>query len=240
MSERPQLTAADAEKIRQATIANIVSKIKKGGTPSAHEQRLIEEATAPASDFRSVAATTADLEECFGVTRQYLGELEAEGVIAKTAKNTWPAFDTVRCFVKRMRQRRKNQWDSGGGGDADYESERALLTKAKREAAEIATAVLKGRVHEGEAVRLVWVDMLMAARSKLLAVPKKAAPMVAHRDQVAEAERLLEEMIHEALAELADYNPQRIAEGTDLKRLNASAVPGDSEPVGSASEADGF
>jgi len=235
MTGSVRLTADDAEKIRAATIQNIVAKIKKGGTPTGAEQRLIDQATK--SPFMTCTATTSELEECFGITKQYLGQLEDEGVIKKIDKNTWPVFDTVRGFVEKIRNRRKNQWDNGGD-NADYENERALLTKAKREAAQINTEVLKGRVHEGEAVRVLWVDMLMNCRSKLLALPTKAAPMIADKDRIAEAQALLEEMVNEALSELAEYNPQRIAERTDIKRLNMSVVPGDSDPMGPASETD--
>lgn len=213
-----------------------MKKIKNGGTPTAAEQRLIDQAAA--SPFLTCTASTAELEECFGVSKQYLGQLESEGVIKKLDKNMWPVFDTVRAFVEKLRNRRKNQWDSGCD-TAEYEVERALLTKAKRESAQINTEVLKGKVHEGEAVRTVWIDMLMNARAKMLAIPKKAAPMVAQdKDRIAEAEALLEEMIHEALSELADYNPQRIAERTDIKRLNGQVVPGDSDILVAAPETD--
>lgn len=237
MTEKVRFTADDAEKIRVATINNIVSKIKKGGTPTAAEQKLIDEATQ--SPFRTATATTPELEECFGVTRQYLGQLETEGVIKKTAKNTWPVFETVQAFVEKVRNRKRNQWDSGGE-NADFELERAMLTKAKREQAEIQTSILKGRVHEGEAVKACWLDMLMAARAKLLSVGVRVAPLVAPKDRIAEARAIIDEMINEALTELADYSPTRIAERTDLKRLNTSAVPGDSELLGTAAEADGI
>lgn len=235
MTERVRLTADDAEKIRAATIQNIVAKIKKGGTPTAAEQKLIDQSTK--SSFMVCTATTAELEDCFGVTKQYLGQMQTEGIIRQIEKNTWPVYETVRAYVEKLRNKRKNQWDSGGD-NAEYEVERALLTKAKREAAQINTEVLKGRVHEGEAVRTLWVDMLMNCRSKLLALPTKAAPMIADKDRIAEAQALLEEMINEALSELAEYNPQRIAERTDLKRLNMSVVPGDSDAMGAASETD--
>jgi phage terminase Nu1 subunit (DNA packaging protein) len=191
------------------------------------------------ADAKSPTVDVGTLAKLFNLTAVRVQQLAKDGTITKGERGKYELWPSIRGYIKYLQERRVNQWDSGGEQDApEYNTERTLYIKAKREAAQINTEVLKGRVHEGEAVRTLWVDMLMNCRSKLLSLPTKAAPMIADKDRIAEAQALLEEMVNEALSELAEYNPQRIAERTDIKRLNMSVVPGDSDPMGAASETD--
>jgi phage-related baseplate assembly protein len=66
-----------------------------------------------ANPFRAAVATTADLVECFGVTKQFIGKLAADEIIEKADRDQWDAFDTVRRFTDYVRSRRVNQHDSG-------------------------------------------------------------------------------------------------------------------------------
>jgi phage terminase Nu1 subunit (DNA packaging protein) len=191
------------------------------------------------NDTKSPTVDVGTLAKLFNLTAVRVQQLAKDGVIIKGERGKYELWPSIRGYIKYLQERRVNQWDSSTGQDApEYNTERTLYIKAKREAAQINTEVLKGRVHEGEAVRALWVDTLMNCRSKLLSLPTKAAPMIADKDRIAEAQALLEEMVNEALSELAEYNPQRIAERTDIKRLNTSVVPSDSDPMVATAETD--
>jgi phage terminase Nu1 subunit (DNA packaging protein) len=190
-------------------------------------------------DTKSPTVDVGTLARLFNLTAVRVQQLAKDGIITKAERGRYDLWASIRGYIKFLQERRVNQWDNGEDESSpEYSKERALLTKARREAAQINTDVLKSRIHEGEAVRTLWVDMMMNCRAKLLSLPTKAAPMIADKDRIAEAQALLEELVNEALSELADYNPQRIAERTDLKRLNMPVVPGDSDPLVAAPEAD--
>ena len=58
---------------------------------------------------------------------------------------------------------------------------------------------------EVEAVRQVWGELVIAAKSRLLSIPAKLAPVVAVEDAPATYKYLVEEQINEALDELAEW-----------------------------------
>lgn len=82
--------------------------------------------------------------------------------------------------------------------------------KTRKEAAlaslhELELAEKTGRLVDSEKVGDWWVQIVTNAKSKLLAIPTKAAPLVI--GSPAQAKAVLDTMIHEALLELSEHNP---------------------------------
>jgi hypothetical protein len=174
-----------------------------------------------------------------GIGDERVRQLAKEGVIIKLARGQFDLRQSVLNYVNYAREAPKNQHGRGRSaeGPADLDDERAMLTRAKRLRAELELDVIQGRVHEGEAVRSLWVDQLMACRAKMLALPQKAAPIVAGMPPV-EVQEQLTDLVHEALEELSEYNPRAITDRTDKRRLFGEVGPDDDASLGSASEAD--
>lgn len=233
-----RLTPEDAVRIHSATIANIVKKIKKGGTPSAHEARMLEEATAEtigSGSIRTAVCSIKDLAELFGYTTQRIDQLTAEGLVVKRSRGKYAVWESIKGLILHRDTKRKNQWDGGGGEDAgDYEAHRARLTAAKADVAQIGAAIAKGQAHDAGAVEAVWTDMLMNARSKLLSLPSRLAPKLRKESDLAVVKDILETAITEALTELAAYDPTRVTnEYLSTHRVDvAPAAQVDGEPVG--------
>jgi hypothetical protein len=93
-----QITLDDAAKIKAATVANIVKKIKSGKTPTAHETRILEESTTGAADFnlRNASCGVDDLAELFGVTKVRIQQLAKQQTIIKTAHGTYQFWESVK------------------------------------------------------------------------------------------------------------------------------------------------
>jgi len=86
--------------------------------------------------------------------------------------------------------------------------ERLLKAKGDREAALAQLADLQLRTRRGElvatdAVALHWAGFVAAVRGKLLGLPSKLAARVAEPGKVAEAQALAQDIVFEALNELA-------------------------------------
>jgi len=172
------------------------------------------------------------------VTGERIRQLAKDGVITKVARGEFPWRKSILAYVNWIREGKSKRATGGDGVDAKagLEEERRRMTAAKADLAEIQANIVRGRVHEAEAVEAAWTDCAFAARAKLLAVPDKAAPMIdPHR--ATEIKILLTELIHEALTELADYDATRISERTDTKRLLAGASPGDDVGLEAPAEA---
>lgn len=97
------------------------------------------------------------------------------------------------------------------------EGETLEEAKTRKEAAlaslhELELAEKTGRLLDAEKVTEWWVRMITNAKTKILAIPTKAAPLVIGCKSPAQAKDVLEQHIHEALTELSATNPETITE----------------------------
>lgn len=239
MTDEPtpgQITPEQAERIKAATISNIVKKIKKGGTPTATEAKMLEEATAatgPVVDLRTALCSIRDLADLFGLTTQRIDQLLDEGIVVKRSRGRYAVWESIKGLLLYRETKKKNQWDTGEDA-GDYETHRARLTAAKADVAEIQAAIAKGQAHDAGAVEAVWTDMLMNCRSKLLSLPTRLAPKLRKTSDLAKVKDILETAITEALAELAAYDPTVVTnEYLSTHRVDVAPAPEvDGKPVG--------
>lgn len=228
-----KISLDDAAKIRAATISNIVKKIKSGGTPNAHETRLLEEATASQADgpdLRSLTCGVGDLAELFGLTEMRIQQLVKEGKVVKAERGKYLLWESVKGYVGFQQERAAGRF--GGDGDVapdSYEKHRARLYAARADAQEVLAARLKGQVHDSDAIASVINDMIARARSRFLAIPDRTAPILADIADPNECKARLTDAVHEALSELADYPAAEVV-ARQLKQEPPQAVADDMEP----------
>jgi phage terminase Nu1 subunit (DNA packaging protein) len=98
------------------------------------------------------------------------------------------------------------------GEPADYNAARARKMAAEAELAELELQVRKGQLVEVAAVEREWQAIVIAARTKLLAVPSKAKEKLPHLslDDVA----MLTELVRESLRQLAAKESGLAGDGT--------------------------
>jgi len=84
----------------------------------------------------------------------------------------------------------------------DLNVERARKMKAEAELAEIELAKMRSETINVEVASLIWGEVLSVAKSRLLSIPAKLAPIVAVEDAPAMCKALIEEQVVEVLDEL--------------------------------------
>lgn len=99
-------------------------------------------------------------------------QLRDEDVIREKRPGLYDLVDTMSRYIKYI----------GAGSKTDLNDERAKLTRAKREAAEMENRVRKGELMKVGEVEKAYSAMLMNFRSRILALPQKLAPAVASLD----------------------------------------------------------
>ncbi len=179
--------------------------------------------------------TSEKLADILGFTGpRRVQQLTKEGVLVREATGQYNIPDNVeRYFRKKL----------VGAATVDFETERALHEKAKRELAEINLAKTKGEIHMAGDVEMVWTGMLMNFRSRIIGMPSKLAPQIVGMETIAEISGVLEAVTSEALAELSEYDPAQFSEvsnATDnsepaeagAEKSGGAAAQADSEPVG--------
>lgn len=90
--------------------------------------------------------------------------------------------------------------------DINFDKERALHEKAKREIAELKLAKMQGSVYSARVVELVMTEMASNLRTQLLGLPSKMAPILEGKTKEEIYTQMTKE-IEEKLSELAEYKP---------------------------------
>jgi len=120
------------------------------------------------------------------------------------------------------------------GNDTTLEEEKIKLTSAQAEKVNLEVEVLKGNLIPADEIEEFLTRTFGAFKARCLSIPTKAAPSVIGVIEVLEVEEIIKEYIHEALAELKDYEPEnRTTEDINkIRKDTRAAAETDSEPVG--------
>ena len=90
---------------------------------------------------------------------------------------------------------------------SSYDEARTRKVNAEAEIAELELQKIHGTLVVAEDVVAAWDDVLGALKAKLLAIPAKGAPVLSTETQTSTCQSILEDLIHEALEELSNYEP---------------------------------
>lgn len=138
------------------------------------------------------------LAKLFGVTDRYIQKLAKEGVIPKAERGKYDLARCVQAYVKYLQDRAFGK-DPSVAGLTDARG-RLVAAKAEREALEL--AVLKGQLVQIDDVIPAIEQEYTRCRQRLLSIPTKAAPQVAHMTNPGQVAEYLKQAISEALSEL--------------------------------------
>lgn len=131
------------------------------------------------------------------LTQKRVRQLRDEGVLIEKSPGLYDLRASVLRYVNYIRT----------GNRADLNGERALLTKAKREAADMENEVRRGTLHSSEDIEKGIKTMCLNIRGRFLTLPAKLAPKLAELggNQAAIFDEINQAM-KEALEGLSNYN----------------------------------
>jgi hypothetical protein len=146
--------------------------------------------------MKTESITQAQAAALLRVTARRLRQMDAEpNPPTRNATGKYPAGP----FGEWMEQRLTSE----DAAEIDYAFERARLTRAQAEKAELEVKEILGEVVRMPLVELHWQGMVASMRAKLLALPHKAAGVIAAPDKLIAVQETLREFVHEALNEIA-------------------------------------
>lgn len=193
------------------------------------------------TDAAAPSVPVGTLAKLLNLTEVRIQQLAKLGVVVKGERGRYDLWASIKGYVAYLQSRNVSRPGSGvvatEGGEVtgeDYQKHRARLYKAKADAAELEASLLRGRLHDADAVRKVTEDMISSARAKLLGVKRKAAGKVIGLTDLAAIEAAIEEPIIEALNELTQYDPSRFTQQAIQDHQPAVEAPAeaDGEPMG--------
>ncbi|MDO4301771.1 MAG: hypothetical protein Q4D26_10320 [Clostridia bacterium] len=133
------------------------------------------------------------------LTERRIRQLRDKGIIKEYRQGYYMLQETIHKYIHYLRG------ENDGFQNLNYNTERAKLIKAKREIQELELQLRKNEVHTSEDVKLVMTDMLVKFKTRIMAVPAKASPILAKKTDQTEIFKILKQYVDEALEELSRY-----------------------------------
>ena len=118
------------------------------------------------------------------------------------------AFHLPDCIAWRIEDVIAHRIEKSEGQALDLNYERARLAKAQATKTEREIAIMDRKLIPAEQVESVWGGMVSAFRARILALPSRVAPQVAAESDPHTVDAMLTDVVHEALTELSEYDPE--------------------------------
>lgn len=132
------------------------------------------------------------------ITERRVRQLRDEGIITEYKPGYYDLKKVIIQYIHYLR-------GTNSGKNLNYNTERAKLIKTKRELQELELTKKRNDLHSSEDIKLVMTDMLIKFKSRMMAIPAKASPVLTKETDQTRIFKELKKLIDEALEELADY-----------------------------------
>lgn len=142
--------------------------------------------------------TTNVVADWLALTPRRVRQLRDEGVLIEKSPGLYDLQSSVVRYITYLRK---------GSGNTNLTDERAMLTRAKREAADMENEVRRGNLHSTEDIEKGLATMCLNIRGRLSTLPAKLSGELAQMDgDRAGIFDKLKKAIDEALEDLSSYS----------------------------------
>ena len=157
--------------------------------------------------------SASDLSELLSLTQRRINQLVDTEIIRKEADGTFDLKEAIEQYYRFKFSTNEN---------IDFQKEKALHERAKREIAEMTRDKMKGKLHSSEDVEIVMTDMLSTIKANFRAMPIKLTPLLFNKEKL-EIQQILNEEVEHCLENLSEYNPKLF----DIERVDSSEEKND-------------
>ena len=163
--------------------------------------------------------TSAAVAKRLDMTERNVRLLRDKGVLTEYRPGLYNIDEATRQYINFLRKKNPEAEEK-----VDYNTERAKLVRAKREAQELELQMRKNEVHTCEDVEQVMSDMLIRFKTRLMAIPAKLSPIMSKKTDQTEIFKTMKTAIDEALEELSDFDTVFGEDGQKNEREHKSTV----------------
>lgn len=149
------------------------------------------------------------LAKAFSLTQTRIGQLTQEGVFVRVGPARYVVGEAIAAYLNLVRGKKGSDEATPGSVGA---AKTDLLT-ARAAMARLELDLKTGAVAKVSEFEAVWSAAVERVRARLLAIPSKVAPLVAVEDEPSVCMSIVEELVVEALEELAFGNGKPAGHG---------------------------
>lgn len=144
---------------------------------------------------------TGELAAIIGKSDRWIRQLTSDGILTQVSRGKYVLSDAIQDYIKHIE-------GESSDGKISYRDEKAEHERIKKEKSALELAEMQGKMHRSEHVEAVMNDMLGAFRQRIRAIPMRLAPELVASSDLRVIKGRLSAALDEALAELADYDPE--------------------------------
>lgn len=165
----------------------------------------MSEAGTPTYPVKTIAALLR-------LTERRVQQLSKEGIIPKAERGRYQLAPAVQGYIKYLQDRAAPEM----GGSIDYNAEKARLTRANADIAEMEAAKKKGELIDAVEVTEAWQIILAEVRANLLHnVPVRVAALAKAEQDETRIKAMVKAEIADALRAMATQDVDKLLEGGD-------------------------
>ena len=148
-----------------------------------------------------------ELAEILGASDRRVSQLVGEGITVRVGAGRYDALASVKAYIEFLR---KDEWE--GSDDIkkielETAKESLMHNRLKTRKTELTVLQMENKLHPADQVKSIWGAIAVAVKSRLLSMPVKLAPQLLGIDDSAEIQAMISREVHDALGEIADYDP---------------------------------
>jgi len=169
-------------------------------------------------------STQREVADHLDLSVKRVSELIRDGVLP-SKKGRSPLNIDI-CRVSYISYLRKLGGYNKKSGTGDIAEEKARLTKAQADKAELEVEQLEGSLIPAQLVQDTWIEYVSNSRAKILGLPSRIAHQVITVDQYSEAELIIKEQVYEILEELAQHGiPKEYRKSDSTNESSMDSTP---------------
>lgn len=151
--------------------------------------------------------------DIFQVSPRRVGQMVQEGIIPRFKNGSYKLVETIQKYIDYLAKREEEK--NVNSVKKESESEKLKLERIKRQKAELEFNLMKNELHKSEDVKMLYTGMILAFKSKMLAIPVKLSPRLVGVKDVVTIQDMLNEEVVRALQELSEYDAADFAKVED-------------------------
>lgn len=145
-------------------------------------------------------------EKYLGLSDRRIRQLFKEGVLVKSQRGKYDLQKSVLGYINHIRAKEKSQSESIEKLKIAKEAESLTHERLKKRKTELQVLQIEKKLHAQEDVEYFWNTMVLAAKSRITAIPVKVAPILVGIEDRKEVQSILKREINDALNEISEYD----------------------------------
>lgn len=142
------------------------------------------------------------------MTTRRVQQMAKQSLIPRMQRGKYNLAECTRAYISYLEEKSEMSEIDHTKVQQEYDVEKVLHERAKRQKSELQLLELKGELHRSKDIERIWNNVAMTFRSRVMALSTKIAPQVQFIDDIKAILMVCRREISEVLIEMSRYSPE--------------------------------